>query len=156
MGRSFADHRSAAGDPADGIDDLGVRGFLGDEPFRAGLRRLDERGSVGQTRTDEDPRGGREIVDLAADLDAVAIGQPHVEHDHVGTQVPGECECLAPRSRLSHDAQVVLCLEERSETFSDESVIVHDQDLDLHRAPPASVAATREKEFGFGSRGSSA
>lgn len=72
-------------------------------------------------------------MDLGAHLDPVAIGQPDVEHHHVRTEVSREREGFAPCTRLTDDVEVVLRFEERPETFSDESVIVRDQDLDPHR-----------------------
>ena len=75
-------------------------------------------------------------MDLGADLDAAPIGKPNVQNDHIGMEVSRERERLVRSSSLSYDAQVVLCIEKGSETFSDESVIVRDQDLDLHRPRP--------------------
>ena len=88
-------------------------------------------------------------MDLGTDLDATPIGQPNVQNDHIRMQVSRERERLVRRSSLSHDAQVVLCIEEGSETFSDEPVIVRDQDLDLHRpVRECSRRAGRERARG--------
>ena len=52
-------------------------------------------------------------ADLAADLDAVAVGQPDVEHGHVGPQRAG-CGCSASSAGagLADDLDVVLGLEQ--------------------------------------------
>ena len=70
--------------------------------------------------------------DLAADLDAVAVGQPDVEDGHIG---PGRRDApvgLLGRAGLADDREVVLGLEQLSQPAAHDLVVVEQEDVN-HR-----------------------
>ena len=85
-------------------------------------------------------------LDLAADLDAVAVGQPHVEDGHVGLELPDELQSLFRRARLADDLHVALAVEQRPQAGPDELVIVEQEDTDRHRANNGTAPAGPDRD----------
>ena len=63
-------------------------------------------------------------LDLAAHLDAGAIGQAHVEDGDVRFELADEAHALRGRPRLAHDLEIALRLEQRAQPGPDELMIV--------------------------------
>ena len=72
-------------------------------------------------------------ADLAAHLDAVAVGQPHVEHGDVGRGGRDAPVGLLGGAGLADDLDVVLGLEQLAEAAADDLVVVEEEHPDRHR-----------------------
>ena len=85
-GDGRVEQRLPGGDLADRVDQVGAPDLLEHVAGRAGHDRGEQRLVVVVRR--EDQRLDRRVdrPDVAADLDARAVGQPRVEHRHVGAQ----------------------------------------------------------------------
>ena len=84
--------------------------------------------SSGIAREDDHP-GVRQLgADLAAGLDARAVGQAHV-HDHdVGPEAARHLDRFGFGAGLGHDLELVAAIEERDEALPDHLVVVDHQD----------------------------
>ena len=87
---------------------------------------------VGVRREHQASDLGADGLDLPADLDPVAIGEPHVENGHVRLDVADELQALLRCSRLADDFHVVLGLEQRTQARPHQFVIVEHEDPDRH------------------------
>ena len=67
-------------------------------------------------------------ADLAAHLDAVAVGQAHVEHGDVGLGRGDPCQGLLGRAGLADDLEVVLGLEQLAQAPPHDLVVVEQED----------------------------
>jgi hypothetical protein len=87
----------------------------------------------------------RQGLDFPADLDAVAVREPHVEDGHVGDELADGPQSLLGRSGLAHDIHVVLGFEERAQPGAHQLVIVEEEDPNRHfpniATPPAAFGA---------------
>ena len=69
--------------------------------------------------------------DLAADVDAGAVGQPAVEDRDVGAQRRDAPDRLLRRAGLAHDLDVAVGLEQVAQPAADDLVVVEQEHPDL-------------------------
>nr|BFE73553.1 hypothetical protein GCM10020092_068540 [Actinoplanes digitatis] len=68
--------------------------------------------------------------DVAADVDAVAVGQPGVEHGNVGTQRGDAAGRLLSRAGFADHLDVAVGLEQIEQAAADHLVVVEEKDPD--------------------------
>ena len=73
---------------------------------------------------------GIDRADLAADLDAAAVGQPNVEHRDVGPGRGDAVERVGGGAGLADDLHVPLEPDQVGEAPSDDLVVVHEEHAD--------------------------
>ena len=95
---------------------------LGEVVVRLGVQRTD---LVGVLRTGAHHDDGRlrPTPDVAHHLNAVDVGQPQVEQDHVG-RVGGGAYDGSP-ARGGHDVPVAMRLERRNDEVADGGIVLH-------------------------------
>ena len=133
---------SPSADPADGIDQIGAPHLLQHVAGRAGHDRAEQRFVVGERGQHQARDLGVLGADLAAHLDAVAVGQAHVEHGDVGL-VAGMRAGLLGGARLADHLEVVLGLEQLAQAAPDDLVVVEEEHPDRHRRILACGSAKR-------------
>src|SRR5439155_26629415 len=69
--------------------------------------------------------------DAARGLDATLPGHGEVHQDHVRSRGLGQRHGLAPARRLAHDDQTRLFLQQRTQTGSQDGVIVRQENSDF-------------------------
>ena len=117
----------------DGVDGFKerVRGrAFADESVGARRHRRAHDVCVLERREDEDARPvkGRDAADSLRRIGAGQPRHPHVHEDDVGVQSLGHVERLDPVPGLPHDLDAGLLKKERPERFSDEALIIGEQD----------------------------
>ncbi len=70
--------------------------------------------------------------DLAADLDAAAVGQPDVENGHVRLRSRNAGEGLGDRPRLAHHLNVLVRFEQGAQPRADDLVVVDEEHAQWH------------------------
>src|SRR5262249_28565265 len=96
---------------------------------------------------DEDDRRRLLGTDGLEDLEAVLLGDLHVQEHEVGRGAADGFERLVAIAALADHVDVGLGLEEGAEPFAAEGLVVHDQGSYLHDPPrnlPARIPITRE------------
>ncbi len=122
-------------DPADGVDEVGALDLLEQVAGGAGHDRVEEGFVVGERREDEALDGAVERAHLAADLDAVAVGQAHVDDRDVGLRRGDAGDALGGGAGLADDLDVVLRLEQLPDPAADDLVVVQQEHPNRHGAP---------------------
>src|SRR5690606_25146031 len=96
---------------------------------------------------DEAPRVGVRRADGAAQLDAVAVGEPHVEHDDIRPRHLDLREGAAHLARLADHLEVALGVDEVGDAAPHDLVVVDEEDADhgvlLSGAPTGAVQRAR-------------
>ncbi len=70
--------------------------------------------------------------DLAADLDAAAVGQAHVENGHVGLRGRYAGEGIGHRAGFAHHRHVLTRLEQGAQARPDDFVVVEEEHTQSH------------------------
>ena len=118
-----AEQHLAVGDAADGRDEVVAAHVLQDVAPRAGEHRGVDGFVVGERRQHEAPQVGSAFVQGAAQVDAAAVGEAHVEHRDVQL-LEVDVECLGERAGLGHDLEVALGLEQFAQSPAHDLVVV--------------------------------
>ena len=121
--------------PRRGHDVLRGR-VLGHERGRPGLERLEELVVAGVHREDDDADLRVLGAHLAAGVEAVAVGQAHVEDHDVGVEQREQTTGVAQRAGLTDDLEVAVSFEGPAQALADELVVVDEEHRDRHAAPP--------------------
>src|SRR5690606_34073705 len=140
-GHRRVEQRLAPADPPDGVDQVGALHLLEQVAGGAGHDRRVDRVVVGERRQHDAGDLGVARADVAADLDAVAVGQPHVAHRDVGARGGDAGQRFLGGARLADDLQVVLGLEELADPPADDLVVV-EQEHSCHGASMAASSAS--------------
>ena len=111
-GRQRVEQRLAGGDAADAVDEVGAADLLEHVARGAGHDRVEQRLVVGERRQHQAAQLGMDGAQLAAHLDAGAVGQADVEHGDVGMARGIALERLGGRAGLADDLDVVGGLEQ--------------------------------------------
>ena len=82
-------------------------------------------------------------ADLAAHLDAVAVGQANVEHGDVRVRGGDASVGFLGGAGLADHLEVGLLLEQLAQAAAHDLVVVEEEDASRHRAHSASCAARR-------------
>jgi len=96
-------------------------------PGRSGHDRGEEGLVVGKRRQHQALDSRQPRAQFAADLDAVAIWKPDVEHRHIGTERDTSGRRLGSGSRLTDDLDVAVGFEHAPQAASDDLVIVYQE-----------------------------
>ena len=121
-GHSGIEQRLAGGDTPDRVDEVGAPDLLEQVAGRAGHDRVEQRLVVGERRQHQALQRRDARADVAAHLDAVAVGEPHVEDRDVGRGRPGSAasaSAAVPASPTT--SMVVLDLEQLAHPAPDHS-----------------------------------
>ena len=144
--------RLAAGDGADGPDELHRLGVLDEEAAGAGAQRLEHVLVELERREDHDPHPRQMLVrrDHASGREAVEDGHANVHEHHFGYEALRQLHGRFAVIGLPDDLDVVLRIEQSAEAGADKRLIVCEQHGD-HRAPSiGSSARTRKPPPGRG------
>ena len=120
-------------DSADCVHDVVAAQLLEQVARCPGEHRLGERLVIGEGREHDAGDLGLTRTDLATDLDAIAVGEPHVEHGHLrsGRRDPRQRELCG--AGLTDDLHVVLCVEELPQAAAHHFVVVEQEDPNRFR-----------------------
>jgi signal transduction histidine kinase len=130
------EQRAAAADGADGLHEVVAADLLEDVAGGAREDRVEQRVVVGERRQHQHAQVGHPAAQVAAERDAVAVGQAYVEHRDVGAQRRHPRHRLRDRPRLADDVDVVLEVQELRDAAAYDLVVVHEHDPDrLHTIP---------------------
>ena len=128
------EERLAPADPADAVHQVRTPDLLEDVAGRAGHDRAEQRLVIRERREHEALDLGVGGPDLPAHLDAVAVGETHVEHGHVGLRRRDAAVRLLGRTGLAHDGEVVLGLEQLPQPAPHHLVVVEEEHPHRHAA----------------------
>ena len=129
-GRGRVEQRGAGGDRADRVDEVVAADVLEHVARGAGHDRVEERLVVGVRREHQAARVGHLGADVAAHLDAAAVGQAHVEHGDVGLRGADPRQRLLDGAGLADDLHVGLEAEQLGDAATDDLVVVEQEDPD--------------------------
>ncbi len=120
----------AGGDGADRADEVGAADLLEDVAGGAGHDRVEEGLVVGEAGQHEAGELGHGGADLAADGDAVAVGEADVEDGDVGFEGGDAGQGSGGRAGLPDDGDVGFGFEEITDTPADDLMIIKQEYLD--------------------------
>ena len=119
---------AAAGDDADGLEELGRLGLLVDEAGRAGDACEEPEGRVGLRGVDDHLRGVLETPQAAGEGRAVAVGKTVLAKHHVRFTARDEfCSAVRP-GRRSHGHEARLATQQHRETSTGGGLGIDDGD----------------------------
>ncbi len=131
-GQRRVEERLAAADAAHAVDEVGAADLLQDVAGGAGHDGAEQGLVVGERREHQAGDLGVLRADLAADLDAVAVGQADVEDGDVRARGRDAPVRLLGGAGLADDLEVVLGLEQVAQAAADDLVVVEEEHADRH------------------------
>ena len=132
VGRERVEDRLAATDAAHRVDEVGAPDLLEHIARRTGDDRAEDGFVVGERSQHQARDLGMFGSDVSADLDAVTIGQPHVEHGDVRGRRRQELVGLLRGAGFTDDLQVVFGLEQLAYPATHDLVIVEEEHPRCH------------------------
>ena len=150
-GQRGVEERLALADAADAVDEIGAAHLLQHVARGARHDRAEQRLVVGERRQHQAGDLRMLRADLAAHLDAVAVGEADVEDGDVRARGRDPAVGLLGGSGLADDLEVVLGLEQFADAAAHDLVVVEEEHADRHGSSlpcaPA-TAATSPRSLG--------
>ena len=138
-----AQEPAAAGQGADGEEQVGLQRVLEDVAAHAGGQRVPHILRIVEHAEDHDRPVRPAPQDLDGRVEAVDLRHRHVEHDHVGVELLVEGDGFGAAARLADDFDVLLVFEDAAESLPHERVIVGEQYANRHRQATSDAAGAR-------------
>jgi len=122
--RAEMQQRSAGGGRTDRADQIGAVSLLKHVPGRSGHDRVQQRSVVAERSEHQAGHLGQPRPDLPADRHPIPIGQPDIEHGHIGAQRRNPGQRGGCRASLADHPDVRLGLQQAAHPPADDLVVV--------------------------------